>query len=224
MNIILSDLHLGTNRCKINALSSLLEEIDGTFDKLILNGDILDINRLNKNWYFPSSHFKVINYFQRLYEKDKLVYIRGNHEETLKTLANIKIVDKYEYDSYGRKITLIHGHQLNKIRYPKFLENNLDELYYKFPENKILQALRNCSLNYMNKLPELASKAFPNSDFICIGHSHQPGFSFFDNVVVNSGDFVHNLSYIVESNGSIAIKYLDKFREYKTDNVFFTNV
>lgn len=86
---ILSDLHLGTNSYDAEALLNYLQNID--VDKLILNGDIIDI------WSFRKSQFSkiqlmIINKFIKMMEEGtQISYITGNHDELLRRYSGFKI-------------------------------------------------------------------------------------------------------------------------------------
>lgn len=110
--IVLSDLHLGTFGCHAAELVDYLRSIEPKM--LILNGDIIDIWQFSKH-YFPASHMQVIKEIFNLMSKGvKVVYITGNHDESLRRysglqMGNLKLADKIVLDLDGKKTWIFHG-------------------------------------------------------------------------------------------------------------------
>ena len=57
--IIISDLHLGTKNCKAKELLDFLDTY--SFEKLILNGDVIDSWSLKRQGGWGKLHSKVLN-------------------------------------------------------------------------------------------------------------------------------------------------------------------
>lgn len=88
--LVLSDLHLGTFGCHAKELIAYLESVNP--QKIILNGDIIDIWNFKKR-YFPKDHFKVIELFlERLQDGVEIYYLTGNHDDMLRRLSDINLV------------------------------------------------------------------------------------------------------------------------------------
>lgn len=86
---VISDVHLGTYGCHAQELLSYLNSIQP--EKLILNGDIIDIWQFRKR-YFPKSHLKVIKKIIDLSTKGtEIVYITGNHDEMLRKFSEVRM-------------------------------------------------------------------------------------------------------------------------------------
>ena len=77
--IIVSDLHLGTKHSKAKEFLQFIEE--NPCEQLILNGDIIDGWALQRGTKWRTSHTKVIAKLIKLSTKQKIVWIRGNHDE-----------------------------------------------------------------------------------------------------------------------------------------------
>ncbi|MFD0861963.1 UDP-2,3-diacylglucosamine diphosphatase [Sungkyunkwania multivorans] len=109
---VISDVHLGTYGCHAEELLAYLNSIRP--DKLILNGDIIDMWQFKK-WYFPKSHLQVIKKIIDLSTKGtEVFYVTGNHDEMLRrfsdvTLGNIHVVDKMLFNLDGKKAWVFHG-------------------------------------------------------------------------------------------------------------------
>jgi UDP-2,3-diacylglucosamine pyrophosphatase LpxH len=109
---VISDTHLGTYGCHSAELVSYLKSIQPKL--LVLNGDIIDIWQFRKH-FFPSSHMQVIKeIFGHLSRGTKIVYITGNHDESLRRysglkLGNFQLVDKLVLEIDGNKTWIFHG-------------------------------------------------------------------------------------------------------------------
>lgn len=110
--IVLSDLHLGTYGCHAIELVDYIRSIQPKI--LILNGDIIDIWQFRKH-YFPASHMQVIKeVFSLMAKGTQVVYITGNHDESLRRysglqMGNLLLTDKYVMDLDGEKTWIFHG-------------------------------------------------------------------------------------------------------------------
>jgi len=119
--IVLSDIHLGNNHAKINEVISFLESV--SCDKLILNGDIIDGWKLQKNnvrWRKRYTRF--FRMMMRLMEKGgtKVIYVRGNHDDFLDHIMpfrflNFRVVKDYIHYTHGKKYIVIHGDVFDPI-------------------------------------------------------------------------------------------------------------
>lgn len=109
---VISDTHLGTYGCHSSELVNYLRSINPKL--LVLNGDIIDIWQFRKH-FFPASHMQVIKeIFALLARGTKIVYITGNHDESLRRysglkLGNFQLVDKLILDIDGNKTWIFHG-------------------------------------------------------------------------------------------------------------------
>jgi len=110
--IVLSDLHLGTYGCHAMELVDYIRSIQPKI--LILNGDIIDIWQFRKH-YFPAAHMQVLKeVFSLMAKGTQVVYITGNHDESLRRysglqMGNLLLTDKYVMDLDGEKTWIFHG-------------------------------------------------------------------------------------------------------------------
>lgn len=110
--VVLSDIHLGTYGCHAREVLQYLNSVKP--QKLILNGDIVDIWQFRKR-YFPKSHLLVIKKILSLAAKGtKVYYITGNHDEKLRRfsdtkMGNIRLLDKLVLNLDGKKAWFFHG-------------------------------------------------------------------------------------------------------------------
>jgi UDP-2,3-diacylglucosamine pyrophosphatase LpxH len=110
--LVLSDIHLGTYGCHAEELTQYLKRIKP--EKVILNGDIIDIWQFSKN-YFPKSHLEVIKLILKFLGKGiPVYYITGNHDEFFRkftdfNLGDFRLIDKLSMDIDGKKTWFFHG-------------------------------------------------------------------------------------------------------------------
>ena len=110
--LVISDLHLGTYGSEADEVLAYLDSINA--DKIVINGDFVDIMLFNKR-FRPSSHMKVIKYFLDLISQGKeIYYVTGNHDELMRKflnfkIQNFKIVNQIVLDTAKGKVWIFHG-------------------------------------------------------------------------------------------------------------------
>ena len=110
--LVISDLHLGTYGSEADEVLAYLDSINA--DKIVINGDFVDIMLFNKR-FWPSSHMKVIKYFLDLISQGKeIYYVTGNHDELMRKflnfkIQNFKIVNQIALDTAEGKVWIFHG-------------------------------------------------------------------------------------------------------------------
>ena len=110
--LVISDLHLGTYGSEADEFLAYLDSINA--DKIVINGDFVDIMLFNKR-FWPSSHMKVIKYFLDLISQGKeIYYVTGNHDELMRKflnfkIQNFKIVNQIVLDTAKGKVWIFHG-------------------------------------------------------------------------------------------------------------------
>jgi UDP-2,3-diacylglucosamine pyrophosphatase LpxH len=110
--LVISDLHLGTYGSEADEVLAYLDSIEA--DKIVINGDFVDIMLFNKR-FWPSSHMKVIKYFLDLISQGKeIYYVTGNHDELMRKflnfkIQNFKIVNQIVLDTAKGKVWIFHG-------------------------------------------------------------------------------------------------------------------
>lgn len=124
--VIISDVHLGTYGCQAGELLHYLKTIDP--NKLVLNGDIIDIWQFSKH-YWPNSHMKVIKQLTSMLSNGtQITYIPGNHDEMLRKFAGFKL-GKFKIANKlvlkladGSKAWIFHGDVFDvTMKYSKWL-------------------------------------------------------------------------------------------------------
>jgi UDP-2,3-diacylglucosamine pyrophosphatase LpxH len=115
----ISDVHLGTRTSNAEALLQFLRDYE--CEKLYVVGDLIDIWSLRRGRYWPQTHNDVIQKILRKARKGvPVIYIPGNHDEFVSTFAgtygNISIQKRaIHVTADGRRILIIHGHELDTV-------------------------------------------------------------------------------------------------------------
>jgi UDP-2,3-diacylglucosamine pyrophosphatase LpxH len=197
--LVLSDIHLGTRGCHARELSKYLKTVKPGI--LILNGDIIDFWQFSKR-YWPNAHMKVVKQIIGIAAKGtQTYYITGNHDETLRKFAGIKmgplqIVNKLVLNVDGKKMWFFHGDVFDVImQYSKWLAkagaigydgliilnnlvNRISKLFGRgrVSLSKTVKDNIKTSLKYIHNFEESAARlAIKNGfDAIVCGHIHNP--------------------------------------------------
>ena len=112
-SVFISDLHLGSKHCNADKLLKFLDDLET--EKLYLVGDIIDGWRLQKKWYWPNKHNKIVQKLIKIAKRSEVIYITGNHDEFLRTIPNINIGEVTVYNRYdhigvdGKRYLVTHG-------------------------------------------------------------------------------------------------------------------
>jgi UDP-2,3-diacylglucosamine pyrophosphatase LpxH len=230
--IIASDLHLGTKHSKAKEFLQFIEE--NPCEQLILNGDIVDGWALQRGTKWRTSHTKVIAKLIKLSTKQKVVWIRGNHDDFLKdfsgtNLGNIKIREDYVITA-DKKYFIFHGDiidvfitqygflaKIGSVGYDValFLNDiyNRYRKWRKLPYYSISQKIKEgvkIATNYVNDFETTAIRMASEKkcDGVICGHIHQPADRMIGkNHYLNSGDWVENMTAIcIKLDNTIEIK------------------
>lgn len=125
--VFISDLHLGAGGARADDAADFLKRID--CDHLYLVGDILDMWRLKRRWFWPESNNRVVRRILKLAKRGtKVTYIPGNHDHPARRYAGLNFggVDIALHATHttpdGRAILITHGDQFDlAIRHAKLL-------------------------------------------------------------------------------------------------------
>jgi UDP-2,3-diacylglucosamine pyrophosphatase LpxH len=110
--VVISDVHLGTYGCHAKELLRYLKSIRP--QKVILNGDIIDIWQFSKS-YWPESHMKVVRRLLKFVtEGVPVYYLTGNHDEMLRKFADFnlgqfQLLNKLVLEVDNKKAWIFHG-------------------------------------------------------------------------------------------------------------------
>src|SRR5690606_14805718 len=110
--VVISDVHLGTYGCHAKELLNYLKSIKP--ERIILNGDIIDIWQFSKR-YWPESHMKVVRKLLKFVAEGIPVhYLTGNHDEMLRkfadfNLGSLQLSNKLVLPLSNGKAWIFHG-------------------------------------------------------------------------------------------------------------------
>jgi UDP-2,3-diacylglucosamine pyrophosphatase LpxH len=224
--VIISDVHLGTDDCKIREVNHFLKHT--RCERLILNGDIIDGWRLKQTGYWPKSHTRFVRLIlKKLEKKDtEVIYLRGNHDDVLAkflpiAFENLKIVEDFIHETPRGKYLVLHGDVFDTITknfvflayagdwgYRALMR--LNRLYNKWRawrgkeyyslskaiKARVKKAVSHVS-NFEDHIAELARSR--GCVGVMCGHIHTAADRMMGDVhYLNSGDWVESLTGIVE--------------------------
>ncbi len=197
--VVISDVHLGTYGCRAKELLKYLKSISP--EKVILNGDIIDIWQFSKR-YWPKSHMKIIKLITSWISKGiEVNYITGNHDEMLRKfvgfqLGTFSVSNKELLTIDGKKAWIFHGDvfdvtmqhsrsiaKLGAVGYDSLilLNSGINFLASKFGRGPISMSKKikdsvKSAVKFINNFEKIASDiAIENNyDYVICGHIHQP--------------------------------------------------
>jgi UDP-2,3-diacylglucosamine pyrophosphatase LpxH len=197
--VVISDVHLGTYGCHAKELLQYLKSIKP--EKIILNGDIIDIWQFSKR-YWPAAHMQVIKHLTGLIAKGvKVYYVTGNHDEMLRRfvgfkMGSLKIVNKVVLKLDGRRAWIFHGDvfdvtmqhakwlaKLGAVGYDTLIVINraVNFVSQKMGKGKISlsKKIKNSvkgAVKFVNAFEQTAADIGISNgfDYVVCGHIHQP--------------------------------------------------
>lgn len=197
--VVISDVHLGTYGCHAKELLTYLKSIKP--EKVILNGDIIDVWQFSKR-YWPKSHMKVIKYLTSLISKGvEIEYITGNHDEMLRKfvgfqLGSLTISNKILLEIDNKKAWVFHGDvfdvtmqhskyiaKLGAVGYDSLilLNSAINFFASKFGKGPISMSKKiknsvKSAVKFINNFETIAADIAidKNYDYVICGHIHQP--------------------------------------------------
>ena len=203
--LVISDLHLGTYGSEADEVLAYLDTINA--NKIVINGDFVDIMLFNKR-FWPSSHMKVIKYFLDLISQGKeIYYVTGNHDELMRKflnfkIQNFKIVNQIVLDTAKGKVWIFHGDVFDFSIQTQWLTKLAGFLYdymiifISWINKKIMRPLGRKRLNFSKTIKsnvKTAVQYFANFEmkaaevaqkngykYVVCGHIHTPKIESFN--------------------------------------------
>jgi len=115
-----SDVHLGSRSCRATLFLDFLRRT--RCDVLYLVGDIIDLESLRRDFYWPESHDEVLRaILQKSFEGTRVMYIPGNHDEDMRRFAgrklgNIEVASEVVHTTAaGRRLLVLHGDRFDGV-------------------------------------------------------------------------------------------------------------
>lgn len=134
-SIWISDIHLGTRGCNSELLLDFLRSTDS--DYLYLIGDIVDIWRMRRSWFWCQAHNDVIQKLLRKARKGtRVIYVPGNHDEYFRDFAGHRfgrvaiLPEAIHVGADGLRYLILHGDKFDGVvKYAKWLAVIGDNAY-----------------------------------------------------------------------------------------------
>lgn len=226
--IWISDIHLGTRGCKADFLLDFLRHTES--DYLYLVGDIIDIWRLKRSWYWTESHNEVVQAILRKARRGTRVYfITGNHDENFRDFGphrfgRVAVVDEAAHvTADGRRLLILHGDRFDAVvRHAKWLAVLGDHAYNTalilnrwfnllrrrlgFPYWSLSAFLKHKvkdAVEYISRFEEAVVEEARQRQFdgVVCGHIHCAAIRDFNGVLYcNDGDWVESCTALVEDD------------------------
>ena len=208
--VIISDTHIGTKFYKSDKLLKFLQTED--YDELILAGDIIDFIKIP---VFTERCMEIIDAID--YRNKSIVYVVGNHDESLlglvgKKFFNIQFLRRYDFEEDGRKFRIEHGDAYDKGRihnklFVKFLSvlQNVLEFAFSFDFTSWWTEIQ-IKKHKLRSIIDIL-RHHPKVDVFIMGHTHIPeALIWIDEdqhikTYINSGDWVTHQTYVTVEHG-----------------------
>lgn len=239
-SIWISDLHLGTPRCKAEALYDFLRHHYA--ENLYLVGDIVDGWIPGRSWYQSAAQSAVIEEISLWHRRgSRVVFLPGNHDELSTDIVHslfgsISVENELIHrTAEGRRILVIHGHQfdgsLNPNRWLPRMGNRayltalrVDRWYNNrsmrhgernSPMSAYLKRGIKRALEYVTDFSDRAvfeTARRHKADGVLCGHVHRPEQRFIGPIwYINDGDWVSSCTAVVEhQTGALTLLRWDR--------------
>jgi UDP-2,3-diacylglucosamine pyrophosphatase LpxH len=224
--IFISDVHLGTPGCKAELLADFLAHNDCR--TLYLVGDIVDVWRLKRSWFWSAAHTRVIDaILAKVRSGTRVIYVPGNHDEAFRDycgvlLAGVELApEAIHRTADGRELLVVHGDMFDGIvTYARWLAVLGDRAYAAALRlNDLVNfARRRLGLPYWSLSAFLKHKVKNAATFICdferavsraaslrgadgvvCGHIHNAEIKTIEGVLYcNDGDWVESCTALIE--------------------------
>jgi UDP-2,3-diacylglucosamine pyrophosphatase LpxH len=224
--LFLSDIHLGFPHARVRELNEFLQGVEA--ECIVLVGDIIDALSLARRAFWSASHTEVVRtLLARQRAGTRLVYIPGNHDESLGMLAQM-LRGQFEVHrewvhrtARGERLLVLHGDQFDGAMVcPRWLShlgdllhgatlsvnhrvNNLRRALGRpyWPLAERLKLRIGTSLRYIEQFEQLAARhaARFGYDGVVCGHIHRANLRHIAGTLYcNSGDWVESCSALIE--------------------------
>ena len=224
--LFLSDIHLGFPHARAQELNEFLRGVEA--ECIVLVGDIIDAWSLARRAFWSASHTEVVRaLLARQRAGTRLVYIPGNHDESLGMLAQM-LRGQFEVHrewvhrtARGERLLVLHGDQFDAAMVcPRWLSrlgdllhgvtlgvnhrvNNLRRALGRpyWPLCERLKLRIGTSLRYIEQFEQLAARHAARSgyDGVVCGHIHRANLRHIGaTLYCNTGDWVESCSALIE--------------------------
>ena len=241
----ISDLHLGSKACQVEALLRFLSSM--RCEHLFLVGDIIDLWSMKRKWFWPQSHNDVIRkILKRASKGTKVTYIPGNHDENFRgylglSFGGVEIKrEAFHVTADGKRVLMMHGDEFDTVvtnhhfitwfgdwcydlllaggRVYNWARRKFDWPYFSLAAyvKKKVKYIVDFVSNYQESLLRYARSR--KADIIITGHIHRPEIKPIEELLyANCGDWVENCTALVEHfDGRLEILYVERDQPTQT--------
>lgn len=224
--LIMSDVHLGMIDSKAVQAAHMLRHVE--CEKLILNGDIVDVWALKSGGKWTPEHTHFVRSVLKKMEKEgtQVVYLRGNHDDIMEkflpfTIGGLKLVDEHIHESPHGRYLVVHGDgfdhvttnhvwlaKVGAVGYDVLLRvNRIYNAWLRwrgkpgFSFSSYVKKKVKQAVAFTGRYEEQLKDLahWKKCDGIICGHIHTPADKMIEDVhYLNSGDWVESMTAIVE--------------------------
>ncbi len=223
----LSDIHLGSRGCRIDLLLEFLDSFE--CETLYLVGDIVDIESMQRRFFWPSSHTEALARLLRFaHEGTRVVYVPGNHDENLRNLIDVPIGpveirrETIHETLDGRRFLVLHGDRFDAVlragpfarligsagyrvlvglnRLNHWINDRMGRPYWSLAN--VVKSRISSANQYIERFQDACLKAAGEAglDGVVCGHIHRAEVVEKDGLVYcNDGDWVESCSALLET-------------------------
>lgn len=228
-SIWISDVHLGTQRCRARELLEFLSLHEA--DNLYLVGDIVDGWVTGPSWHWNRAQAAVVNTITSWHRRGvRITFLPGNHDEVSIELVQALLgplpvkSELIHRTAQGRRMLVVHGHQfdgsLNPNRWMQVLGPQayhgalrIDRWYNEegdrescgrlspasYVKRRLCQAVR--YLTDFGDRTVLQTVRRLKTDGVICGHTHYPEHRAIGQITyINDGDWVKSCTALVEEH------------------------
>jgi UDP-2,3-diacylglucosamine pyrophosphatase LpxH len=226
--IWLSDIHLGSRECRATLLLDFLRRTQS--EVLYLVGDIIDLESLRRDFYWPAIHAEILRtLLAKSRNGTRIIYIPGNHDAEVRALAgarlgNIEISQQAVHETRGgHRLLVVHGDQFDSIvrgdslavrvggfgcrrlldlnRFAHWLQDLVDRPYWSVAQ--FVKSRFAFARRYVERFRRAtldAARAARVDGVVC-GHIHRAELTEVDGLLYcNDGDWVESCTALVEDH------------------------
>lgn len=224
--LFMSDIHLGMADSKAVQAAHFLRHCQ--CEKLVLNGDIIDVWALKSGGKWMPDHTHFVRTVLKKMEKEgtEVIYLRGNHDDILERflpfkLAGLSLVDEHIHESPHGSYLVVHGDGFDHVTtnhvwlakagavgYEILLRVNRFYNDYRrwrgkegFSLSRWVKTKVKQAVGFVGRYEEQLQNLarWKECSGIICGHIHTPADKMIGDIhYLNSGDWVESMTAIVE--------------------------
>ncbi|MBW2603681.1 MAG: UDP-2,3-diacylglucosamine diphosphatase [Deltaproteobacteria bacterium] len=206
--IVVSDLHIGSRYFLHHDFENFLGNIPEDCE-LILNGDIID----NPNKKLQPSHKRILNLIEHVSHRQKVIWVRGNHDDGY-TQNGFKQIHFKTYYTIEKRYLIVHGYDFDKImpRSQVFIKSFklIHDIMIKFGSRPVHVAnyAKKFELLYKvlrdNVMKNAVNCALENGyEAVICGHTHYPEDRVYNGIrYMNTGAWTETPAFYLQMIGN----------------------